>query len=454
MIKYLSSTLLIVLIFFISNLSADIGLTLKELNTDISTSGKKQEALFKAAKRNSPEHIRYLSAFLPDRLKQRRVKIENSQDPEYRRLRRKGETYEKYLERFDKNAEQPLENIDVTDEHGKTALQWAAWNNSDKAIEALVDVGADIEFEGEYGRKAIHYAAANNKVKAIIALANKGANLNAGAEDGRTALHEAAHNNHVKAIRTLALKSADVNAKDLGGRTALHWAAHAGNAKAIKALLEAGADINAKDNEGRTALHLAASYINSDKAIKALLEAGADVNAKDNGGKTALHIAAKNYNNKIITALINGGANIHAKDNEQRTALHHLALGCSDKALNQFVNQRKESIGWTKTNAIQVDTITSKPRTWPKDQARPKDRIKATVINDDYRKPPKIRTLRQNNLKAIKILVQAGASAHTTDSAWQTAMGYSATCSSQVRKALSASSDSNENTSSGDALSD
>ncbi len=455
MIKYLSSTLLIVLIFFISNLSADIGLTLKELNTNISTSQKKQEALFKAAKRNSPEHIKYLSAFLPDRLEQRRVEIENSQDPEYRRLRRKGETYEEYLKRFDKNAEQPLENIDVTDEHGKTALQWAAWNNSDKAIEALLDAGSNIEFEGEYGRRAIHYAAANNKVKAIIALANKGADLNAGAADGRTALHEAAHNNHVKAIRTLTLKKANVHAKDLGGRTALHWAARVGNVKAIKALLEAGADINARDNEGKTALHYAGTYNNSNKAtIKTLLEAGADINARDSEGKTALHIAAESYNDKIIAALINSGANVHATDSEGKSALHYLALGCSDKALNEFANRKKANIERTKKNTVQVDTITSKPRTWPKDQARPKDRIKATLINDDYKKPPKIRTLRQNNLKAIKTLLQAGASAYTTDSGGTTAVSYSAVCSSKVRKTLSASYDSNENTFSDDALSD
>ncbi len=439
MIKYFPSILLAVLIFFISDLSADVKLTLKELNNDISTSAKKREALFQAAKKNNPEYIRYLSAFLPERLEKRKEEIKTRQDIEYKRLR-KSKDYKKYLERFDKNAKQPLENIDVTDKHGKTALHWAAWNNSDEAIKALVDAGANIEFEGEYGRKAIHYAAENNKVKSIIALTNLGADINAQAEDGTTALHRAAHADHIKSIRVLTLKKANVQAKDLGGRTALHWAARAGNVKAIKALLEAGADIHARDELGRTALHYAASHLNSNgKATKALLEAGADIQAKDQSGKTALHVAAENYNSKDITALINAGANKHTTDNEGKTALHYLAIGCSDKNFNEFISQKKEELRRTKRNAIQINTITSKPQTWPKGQARPKDHIKAAFIEDDYKKPRKIRALRQNNLSAIRTLIQTGAHAYTVDEHGKTALDYSVTCSKQVRKALSAS---------------
>ena len=71
-------------------------------------------------------------------------------------------------------------NVDELDEHGVTALLWAAINGHVEAIRVLAQLGADKEAKNVDGLTPLHGAAANGHVEAIKVLVQLGVNKEAG----------------------------------------------------------------------------------------------------------------------------------------------------------------------------------------------------------------------------------------------------------------------------------
>jgi ankyrin repeat protein len=204
---------------------------------------------------------------------------------------------------------------------GETGLLLAAMRGDVKAVNALLDNGADVNVRHKDGWTGLLLAAVNGHAAVVQALLDKGADVNTKEKlMGQTALIWAVKGGHEAVVNALLKAIVNVNARDKFGGTALTRAASNGQTATVKTLIEAGADINAREYDGDTAVIEATvgSYL---KIIQALLKAGANVNDKDQDGRTLLMIAAMTGTEKVVKALLDAGADIDAKDNFDSTAL-------------------------------------------------------------------------------------------------------------------------------------
>ena len=80
-------------------------------------------------------------------------------------------------------------DIDAHEKKGYTALIWAALKGHTKAVQALLDVGADVNAQGTYDRMtALIWAAHEGHTEVVKALLPKGADIDAHEKKGYTAL--------------------------------------------------------------------------------------------------------------------------------------------------------------------------------------------------------------------------------------------------------------------------
>jgi len=200
-------------------------------------------------------------------------------------------------------------DIDGQDQREHTALIWAVCVAHKKTVKLLLDLGANVNIKDEYDRTCLMYAASTGNVsvetmKRMIAM---GADINAKDDSGRTSLIHAAKEGQIEAVKLLLNRSADINVEDTYGNTALEYAEEEGNEdiavllfrKAVENInrtIAVGEDINEKDNYGRTSLMYAAKA-GQIETVKLLLDNDADINALDPHGNRALDYAME-YGNK------------------------------------------------------------------------------------------------------------------------------------------------------------
>lgn len=154
-------------------------------------------------------------------------------------------------------------NFDESNEHGCTALIWAAALEREGIVFDLLEAGADVSRSDGNGKTPLMVAAKSGNSKIVQYLISAGADVNAAQtggnnEVGKTPLHNAViHKNNVGVIRMLIDNGANLNATDENGKTALMGAAFFGGLDAVKLLVESGADTQLKSNSGKTALDTA-----------------------------------------------------------------------------------------------------------------------------------------------------------------------------------------------------
>ena len=211
-------------------------------------------------------------------------------------------------------------------------------------VQAMRDLAAqngDLVNDRLGARTPLYHAAVNGHAAAVDALVDMGADVNAVAElgSGKSALHCLwhlhpvghwhRHPDHAAAqavLDSLLRAGADVHARDAQGKTPLFYVQ---TPSAIAALVEAGAGVDARDLSGKTPLFGEASR----ERIEGLLAAGADVAARDSHGKTALHHAPSL---DAARALLAAGADPGARDASGKTAAHYLSRGKSQRALAEL----------------------------------------------------------------------------------------------------------------------
>jgi ankyrin repeat protein len=170
-----------------------------------------------------------------------------------------------------------------------TALHLAAkYDKEGQIIEELIRRGLDVNQPIEYHLKGydhvvgsrltpLHYAAFFNSSKIVQLLIDRGANIDARCECLQTPLHVAVRsyqNNVDEQLKIIdCLKNAEVNARTCHGETPLLEACYRGNLQVFERLIELGVDPNINANFNLTVLHCAVMAENvSTKILTRLID--------------------------------------------------------------------------------------------------------------------------------------------------------------------------------------
>lgn len=195
------------------------------------------------------------------------------------------------------------DSIDISDNEGKTALQYAIEKGLTNIVEILIRGGADMRHEDYNLNTLLHCAASYGDAYILEYLI--------------------AHN------------SALVNTQNADGHTPLHIAALKGKQEIARFLIEsAGALINAQDKKQRTPLHLAAMG-NHDRIIVDIMTWLPRINGEltvDYLGNTPLHYCSLNENMDAAVELLRYGARqqLYLTNKEGKTPITILNGNCRE----------------------------------------------------------------------------------------------------------------------------
>jgi ankyrin repeat protein len=224
-----------------------------------------------------------------------------------------------------------------------TPLLWACQSNDIDMARALLSAGADANRGNRYGITPLWLAATNRSASLVALLLEHGADASQALPHGETPLMAAARSGDADSIRLLLHAGADPNAREsTQGETALMWAAAEDHADTIRVLVAGGADPNLASN----ALDLApmdwlqigmvstvmpvggwppllfAARQNAKAAALALIAVGGNADIRDPDGLTAVNVAIMNVHYDLAIALLDAGAAPDAADRTGMTALY------------------------------------------------------------------------------------------------------------------------------------
>lgn len=183
-----------------------------------------------------------------------------------------------------------IEDIDITDDDGRTALFHAVQNSHPTAVRYLLVNGANPNFVDSIGVTSLHVAAATGRADIINTLLSRGADISIQDQYGNTPFDYAFENGNYIILSMLTGDGVDINRHLQNGSTLLISAIKNNDEEKLKYLLAAGADINQKDANGYTPLMLA-GYNGRKRMVDILLELGADVNERDQYNRMAAELA-------------------------------------------------------------------------------------------------------------------------------------------------------------------
>lgn len=166
--------------------------------------------------------------------------------------------------------------VETPDEHGGTALLWAARDGNYDLVKFLVDAKADVTIRNKYNKTALLYAARSANLEAVQVLleAKADAHYNNGSE---SPLIIAAKEGLTQVVEFLIGLGVDVDGKDQHGGTPLLWAARGEHVDAVTLLLASRANVLAENNYGKSALSYA-QRTNNEELIKLLTAASESYN--------------------------------------------------------------------------------------------------------------------------------------------------------------------------------
>ncbi|KAL4948624.1 hypothetical protein BDW69DRAFT_176101 [Aspergillus filifer] len=202
------------------------------------------------------------------------------------------------------------------------AFVCAAKSSSKSCIQALCQLGADINAVGNEGCTALMELVVTEDVEATRKLLVHRADVNACTSSNKmTPLGFAAVNGSEIILRLLLDHGADLEIRNVVGHTALQSACAEGHLGCAALLLERGANVNSIGADGRSPL-MSAVVGGHLSMARLLVERGANVNATDSYDVTALMLAVTVGSQELVYLLLNRKADIGRRDNIGRTALH------------------------------------------------------------------------------------------------------------------------------------
>jgi ankyrin repeat protein len=210
--------------------------------------------------------------------------------------------------------------------HGASPLLIAAWFGRTKAIDFLLEHGANINSVDSDNGGILEYAMWGPcRGRIVMQLLSYGADPNIRNRWGSLPLHVAAKHGLYLLIHPLLEAGNDINDRDNSGSTAVEIASDYGHEQVVQALLDLGADTTICENICQwNPLH-AASYNGSEAIVEILLQEAPNLMDPDIDGDTPLHLAALKNHVGAARFLLAGGADITARNKSRQTSLHYVS---------------------------------------------------------------------------------------------------------------------------------
>ena len=298
--------------------------------------------------------------------------------------------------------------LDIIAKTGMTALSAAANNGMPEIIKALIAKGADPNFppERKNDKGPLFYplmmAANRGHIKAIEALLDAGADIEATDEGYATALIGAAHNRQVEAVKMLLSRGADPNHRQKRGGDALTEAEYSGNSE-LYAILTKAKERPGKAREDFTAELAQAAGEGSYEKVQALIYKGANVRRA--GGEAAIG-AVRAKNAEVLKVLLDKGAELKGYRNNNLTPLLIAAnLGADDVV--RLLLERGADINETNGEGWQPE-------------------VRPLEVHPDANSQwsPLHAAVQGNHLETVKILIEKGAKLDVRDGRGCTPLAY------------------------------
>jgi len=218
----------------------------------------------------------------------------------------------------------------IRDRGGDTALYFAIEQDNPQVVQVLLDAGADPNERVE-GLPPLHYAfiepsSKENRHAIIQALIDVGANLNFVAVYGDnrvTVLGIATQQDELDLVQDLLAAGADPNAGDTMFTAVVTDGPN--HLAILRELLAANGDPNKRHMYGNAVFINAVAAFKEGRltVIQELLDAGADPNIRNRDGVTALTMAGIWQNVPVIRELLDWGADPTLADNHGSTPLDY-----------------------------------------------------------------------------------------------------------------------------------
>ena len=238
-------------------------------------------------------------------------------------------------------------SVDALGQFGMTPLSVAAAFGHINAIDALLNLGADINAPDAIGNSPLISAITDGEIPSVEYLLEKGANIDQANIADETPIMFAVRHGRPEIFRILASRGVSLTHTDVTLKTILHralihsetpdrvgmvetildtvvdwpepgivnwpepilggfplhWAAYHGYVDIVDVLLERGARLDAKNKDGELPIHVAARAGQKEAFLK-LKDANPDLlNAVDNEGRTPIVTAQKHNSQGILSAL-------------------------------------------------------------------------------------------------------------------------------------------------------
>lgn len=153
----------------------------------------------------------------------------------------------------------------------------------------------------EHGISAVVWAAQRGSLETLVMLADAGANLHSTTNNGLTALMSAAYFGHASTMTYLLDRGVNIDAQDNAGWTAIMWAATGGHTTAVEVLHTAGACTKQKQGKWDSLMVAAAS--GHYEVVEWLLAKGAVFQNLNHARKSAQKLAFENGHDEISDLL-------------------------------------------------------------------------------------------------------------------------------------------------------
>ena len=334
-------------------------------------------------------------------------------------------------------------NFNRTNLNEDTPLIIAVNNSNFESVKFLVDSGVSIDKKGGVKKTPLHIALERGDKKIVSYLIEKGADIFVRDGNSNSCLHFAAESGMLAAISFFVHAGLNVNTKNRQYKTALHIACMHGKKDVVKCLIDFEADVNAKDVYGQTPLHVATA-VGSLNCVNLLIGNEADIDCVDNQGQTALYLGALNQQKKPFKELLKQGSKVHTKAADLSSVMSIIQSG-TDRALKSCLKKYEENgsffdmmlfLGIFRENKALVEKAIEKgihlkelkiggknALEWALefgnieliDLIYRNNATKSKEIKKNIGHSSLIKSIIQNNISDLKLLLKAGADANGQD---------------------------------------